>query len=66
MKKKASDPLEHRKPDFDIEFSDFKQQLADLEVSTSQSCLLLFQDWNEEAWVLVKSRLLLIIQLAAL
>lgn len=32
LKKKPYDPLEHRKPDFDIDYQDFKHQLADLEV----------------------------------
>lgn len=34
LKKKPYDPLEHRKPDFDVDYEDFKHQLSDLEVST--------------------------------
>jgi len=37
LKKKPYDPLEHRKADFDIDFQDFKHQLADLEVQTCSS-----------------------------
>ena len=33
LKKKPYDPLEHRKPDFDVDYEDFKHQLSDLEVS---------------------------------
>ena len=32
LKKKSYDPLEHRKPDFDVDYQEFKLQLADLEV----------------------------------
>ena len=32
LKKKPYDPLEHRKPDFDVDYQEFKLQLADLEV----------------------------------
>jgi dynein heavy chain len=32
LKKKPHDPLEHRKPDFDVDYQEFKLQLADLEV----------------------------------
>ena len=32
LKKKPYDPLEHRKPDFDVDYQEFKHQLADLEV----------------------------------
>lgn len=34
VKKKAYDPLDYRKKDFDIDYEDFKTQLKDLEVST--------------------------------
>ncbi len=33
IKKKAYDPLDHRKKDFDIDYEDFKSQLKDLEVN---------------------------------
>ena len=32
LKKRPYDPLEHRKPDFDVDYQEFKLQLADLEV----------------------------------
>ena len=32
LKKKGYDPLEHRKPDFDNDFFEFKAQLKDFEV----------------------------------
>ena len=33
IKKRAYDPLEHRKKDFDLDYEEFKSQLKDLEVS---------------------------------
>ena len=32
LKKKPYNPLEHRKPDFDMDYQEFKHQMADLEV----------------------------------
>lgn len=39
IKKKAYDPLDHRKKDFDVDYEDFKGQLKDLEVSDKSSVL---------------------------
>lgn len=32
LKKKPYDPLDHRKPDFEADFSEFKRQVTDFEV----------------------------------
>lgn len=41
LKKKSYDPLDHRKPDFDIDYQEFKHQLSDLEVIRICSVLII-------------------------
>ena len=39
MKKKPYDILDYRKMDFDVDFEEFKRQIADLEVSSDQNAV---------------------------
>lgn len=40
LKKKPYDPLDHRKPDFEADFTEFKRQISDFEVCETLSFLI--------------------------
>ena len=40
LKKKPYDPLDHRKPDFEADFTEFRRQISDFEVCETLSFLI--------------------------